>query len=91
MGFRARPAADFGRDIKDWKAGTTLEMGPETAGFVADVGGPAGKVRGTLGDLPAGKYRVQAALIVNHDRDWRECAGNLYSKVATMEVGRGKG
>lgn len=59
-------------------------LGENTQGFLGS--GLGEKCRGTLKDLPPGSYRAQVALIINRDRDWKECAGNLYSEAVTFEV-----
>ncbi len=44
-----------------------------------------------LGQLPGGKYKVQAVLVTNKDQgDWHEAAGNYFSESKAVTIGAGQ-
>lgn len=82
--FEEDPQPIFGADIVNADPTRPVVLDEKTEGFLPE------KVRATLADLPAGKYKVQAALVLNREEDWRQAPGNYTSEVATAELGPGK-
>lgn len=87
--FEQDPQPLFGVEVTgaEWVAGGEggMELGPETAGF-------AGRGPARLGDLPAGQYRAQVALIFSHGDvgDWKLTAGNVYSEPVVVRLAAGE-
>ncbi len=82
--FEQDPQPIFGMDVAGVGGGQAVVVGEKTEGFL-----PA-KVRATLGELPPGSYRLQAALVLNREEDWKDAPGNYYSEVAQADLGPGK-
>ncbi len=66
----------FGQDVRDWRPNEWLSIDASKC-----LGYPTG-----LTNLPAGKYRIQALLTLNHDTwDVINAPGNAVSKAVTFE------